>query len=133
MKVYYGYENIESADINVHDQHEDLIIVSDTIVDFHETIPLLHINPIQTTLLYEDYGFVSDSQNHYVYLDMICAFFIIDTDEQPEKDMFLLQMEEELIATCKEEKRIYILDKHHQLLIKKWATAYNLDVEFILF
>lgn len=131
MKVYYGYENIESADIHVHDQHEDLI-VSDTIEDFHETIPLLHINPIQTTPLYEDYGFVSDSQNHYIYLDMICAFHIINCEEQ-EREMFLLQAEEELIAVCEEEKRIYILGKHHQLLIKKWASAYKVTLEFILF
>ncbi|MDM5315918.1 hypothetical protein QUF49_07930 [Fictibacillus sp. b24] len=120
MKVYYGYENIENADIIVYDQHEDFFIATDAIVDFPDTIPLLHINPIQTTLLYEDYGFRSDSQQHYIYMDMVCAFSIIDCDEQ-EKEMFLLQVEEELIAVCEEEKRIYILDKHHQPLIKKWC------------
>ncbi len=133
MKVYYGYENIENANIHVHDQHEeDLIITSDAIEDFYETIPLLHINPIQTTSLYNDYGFISDSQKHYMYLDMICAFFIINSEEQ-EKEMFLLQAEEELIAVCEEEKRVYILGKHHQPLIKKWASAYKLELEFILF
>lgn len=133
MKVYYGYENMENADIVVCDQHEDFLIASNAIEDFPEIIRLLCFNPIQTTLLFTDYGFISDSRQYYIYLDMICAFFIIDTDEHPEKDMFLLQMEEELIATCGEDKRIYILDRHHQLLIQKWATAYNLDVEFILF
>ncbi|MET3727821.1 hypothetical protein ABID52_001402 [Fictibacillus halophilus] len=134
MKVFFGYENIDTpAPVSVYDQQEDLIITSHRDEDLFEAIPLLSIKPLRTTLLFEDYGFTSDSEQTYLYLDMICVFYIKEGEEQ-EKTMFLLQAEEELIAEIiDKEQRFFILGSQHKLLVKKWASAYKLTIEFILF
>ncbi|MED1863482.1 hypothetical protein P4V41_08470 [Fictibacillus nanhaiensis] len=134
MKVFFGYENLDMpAPMSVHDQQEDLIITSQRDDYLFEAIPLLSIKPIRTTLLFDDYGFTSDSDQTYLYLDMICVFYIKEGEEQ-EKTMFLLQAEEELIAEFTNKNHLYfIIDNHHKPLVKKWASAYKLTIEFILF
>lgn len=134
MKFFFGYENMDTpAPISVHDQHEDLIITSQRDDELFEAIPLLSIHPFRKTLLFEDYGFTSDSDQTYLYLDMICVFYIKEGEEQ-EKAMFLLQTEEELIAEFTDNEQMFlIVGNHHKPLVKKWASAYKLTIEFILF
>lgn len=132
MRVYYGYENIEIPQGQRTDQQEDFFITPIAVDGSGDCIRLLHINPIRTTTIFEDFGFISDSQKNYVYLDMICAFFILYSDDR-EKEMFLLQVEEELVAVVEDQKIIYVLGEHHQPLVKKWASSYNIGIEFILF
>ncbi|ANC77853.1 hypothetical protein ABE65_014015 [Fictibacillus phosphorivorans] len=134
MKVFFGFENMEMPTpiCGVHDQQEDLIITPNR-EKFLEAIPLLSIQPLRKTLLFEDYGFTSDSDQTYLYLDMICVFYIKEGKEQ-EKNMFLLQTEEELIAEIIEnEQRYLVVGNQHRSLVKKWASAYKLTIEFILF
>ncbi|MBN3556115.1 hypothetical protein JYA63_17685 [Fictibacillus nanhaiensis] len=133
MKVFFGFENMEMPiPICVHDQQEDLMITPKR-ENFLEAIPLLSILPLRKTLLFEDYGFTSDSDQTYLYLDMICVFYIKEGNEQ-EKNMFLLQAEEELIAEfIEKEQRFLVVGNQHRPLVKKWASAYKLTIEFILF
>ncbi|MBH0160124.1 MULTISPECIES: hypothetical protein [Fictibacillus] len=134
MKVFFGYENMDTPDpVSMHDQHEDLIITSQKDDELFEAIPLLSIKPLRTTLLFEDYGFTSDSNQTYLYLDMISIFYIKEGEEQ-EKTMFLFQTEEELIAEIiHKNDRFFVVGSQHELLVKKWASAYKLTIEFILF
>lgn len=134
MKVFFGYENMDTPDpVSMHDQHEDLIITSQKDDELFEAIPLLSIKPLRTTLLFEDYGFTSDSDQTYLYLDMISIFYIKEGEEQ-EKTMFLFQTEEELIAEIiHKNDRYFVVGSQHELLVKKWASAYKLTIEFILF
>jgi hypothetical protein len=133
MKACYGYENLDVIEkMIVIDKQEDLIITERTIPGISDSIPLLQITPAATTLLFDDFGFRSDSQKHYVYLELISGFFVHNGKEQ-EKEMFLLQVEEELIAVVDEEERIYIISEHNHQLVKKWASSYKIHIEFILF
>jgi hypothetical protein len=136
MKIFYGAES--PGDVLVHqkdifDRDEDFIIVTnwDTFSDPHDYHLLLNIKPLRTTIHFEDYGFLSEKGCYYLFYDMISVFFILDGDEQ-EMNMFLLQLEEELIAVENQEKPLYILSKHNLQLVKKWAKSYNIKIEFIL-
>jgi hypothetical protein len=136
MKIFYGAES--PGDLLIHqndifDRDEDFIIVTnrDTFSDQHDFHLLLNIKPSRTTFHFEDYGFLSEKGSYYLFYDMISMFFILDGDKQ-EMNMFLLQLEEELIAVENQEKPLYILSKHNLQLVKKWAKSYNIKIEFIL-
>jgi hypothetical protein len=130
MKVYYGFEN-NLEGFPVLDRDDDFIITDYCIAESHEAIPLLLIQPYKTSLLFEDYGFFSESGKCYLYLDMICAFSVKEGD-QNQIDMFLIQAEEELIAVEKEDEAIYFFSEHNKPLILKWAASYQVMTEFIL-
>jgi hypothetical protein len=132
MKHYYGYDSEEElSDLEaIADQDNDLIILESRLFN-KESIPLLMIHPQKTTLLFDDYGFFSDSGQSYLYLEMICAFFITDGNEQ-QVSMFLLQVEEELIAVHEEKRLVFILDRQHEQLIQKWAASYMIEIEFLI-
>jgi hypothetical protein len=130
MNVYYGFEN-NLEGFPVLDRDDDFIITDNCIADSNEAIPLLLIKPYKTSLLFEDYGFFSESGKCYLYLDMICAFSVKEGD-QKQIEMFLLQAEEELIAIEKETEAIYFFSQHNKLLILKWAASYQVKPEFIL-
>jgi hypothetical protein len=130
MNIYYGFENnLESFPFV--DQDGDLIITKYRFEDSTEAIPLLLIQPCKTSLLFEDYGFFSESGKCYLYLDMICAFSVKEGD-QKQIDMFLLQAEEELIAVENEAYSVYFFSRHNKPLILKWASSYQVKPEFIL-
>jgi hypothetical protein len=130
MKVYYGFENtLEQCP--VIDRDGDFFITNKGLADSNEIIELLLIKPYKTSLLFEDYGFFSESGKCYLYLDMICAY-VVKEGEQQQIKMFLLQAEEELIAVEKESEFIYFVSKHNRQLILKWAASYQVHVEFIL-
>lgn len=130
MNIYYGFENnLESFPFV--DRDGDFIITEYRFEDSTEAIPLLLIQPSKTSLLFEDYGFFSESGKCYLYLDMICAFSVKEGD-QKQIDMFLLQAEEELIAVENETDSVYFFSQHHKPLILKWASSYQVKPEFIL-
>jgi hypothetical protein len=130
MKVYYGFEK-NTDNITVIDRDEDFIISHFSYDDITEAILLLYIQPRKTSKLIEDYGFFSESRKCYLYLDMICAFSLNDGEAEQTK-MFLLQLEEELIAEAGDKQSIYFLSKHNKPLVQKWAEAYQVMIEFIL-
>lgn len=130
MNIYYGFENnLESFPFV--DRDGDFIITEYRFEDSTEAIPLLLIQPSKTSLLFEEYGFFSESGKCYLYLDMICAFSVKEGD-QKQIDMFLLQAEEELIAVENETDSVYFFSQHHKPLILKWASSYQVKPEFIL-
>jgi hypothetical protein len=130
MNIYYGFENnLESFPFV--DRDGDFIITEYCFEDSNEAIPLLLIQPSRTSLLFEDYGFFSESGKCYLYHDMICAFSV-KVGDQKQIDMFLLQAEEELIAVEKATESIYFFSQHHKPLILKWASSYQVKPKFIL-
>jgi hypothetical protein len=132
MKHYYGYESEEViTDIMpIIDSADDLLIFDKPLLDT-ELIPLLKVHPQKTTKLFDDYGFFSKRGNCYLYLEMICAFLISDGNEQ-QISMFLIQVEEELIAIHEDTKPIFILGRQHDQLIQKWAASYKVEIEFLI-
>ncbi|MEA3320609.1 MAG: hypothetical protein U9Q88_11310 [Bacillota bacterium] len=83
-------------------------------------------NPIATSL-FTDYGFVSEKNNHYLYQDMI-SIFGIESGKQVNIDMFLIQLEESIIAIEEQYKKSYIIDKENQEFMLKVARAYDIEV-----
>jgi hypothetical protein len=133
MKVYYGYDVDQIDNLHSHpiiDRDEDFVIF-DMLESSLDPIPVLQIKPKKTSLLFEDYGFFSSSGKCYVYQDMICTFYV-NNGKEPEITMFRLQVDEELIAEVEDNQPKYIVSKHNEPLIKKWAEAYETDVQFIL-
>ncbi|NLP50922.1 hypothetical protein [Bacillus sp. RO1] len=83
-------------------------------------------NPIATSL-FTDYGFVSEKNNHYLYQDMI-SIFRIESGKQVNIDMFLIQLEESIIAIEEQYKKSYIIDKENKEFMLKVARAYDIEV-----
>ncbi|KPB05232.1 hypothetical protein [Bacillus sp. CHD6a] len=83
-------------------------------------------NPIATSL-FTDYGFVSEKNNHYLYQDMI-SIFTIESGIQVNIDMFLIQLEESIIAIEEQYKKSYIIDKENKEFMQKVAQAYDIEV-----
>ncbi|TYS68714.1 hypothetical protein FZC76_07150 [Sutcliffiella horikoshii] len=83
-------------------------------------------NPIATSL-FTDYGFVSEKNNHYLYQDMI-SIFRIESGKQVNIDMFLIQLEESIIAIEEQYKKSYIIDKENKEFMQKVARAYDIEV-----
>jgi hypothetical protein len=133
MKRYYGYESedIVSDIMTINDRDDDLIIVEEPLSDI-EPIPLLKIYPKKTTSLFDDYGFFSESRKCYVYMEMICIFFI-SAGDMAQIEMFLLQLDEELIAVFEDDRSIFLVHIQFETLIKKCASSYKIELEFILY
>jgi hypothetical protein len=48
-------------------------------------------------------------------------------------EMFLLQLDEELIAVFEDDRSIFLVPIQFETLIKKWASSYKIELEFILY
>jgi len=83
-------------------------------------------NPVASSL-FTDYGFVSEKNNHYLYQDMI-SIFRIESGKQADIEMFLIQMEESIIAIEEQYKKAYIIDKENKEFMVKVARAYDIEV-----
>ncbi len=83
-------------------------------------------NPVASSL-FTDYGFVSEKNNHYLYQDMI-SIFRIESGKQADIEMFLIQMEESIIAIEEQYKKSYIIDKENKEFMVKVARAYDIEV-----
>ena len=83
-------------------------------------------NPVASSL-FTDYGFVSEKNNHYLYQDMI-SIFRIESGKQADIDMFLIQMEESIIAIEEQYNKSYIIDKENKEFMVKVARAYDIEV-----
>ncbi|WP_404428693.1 hypothetical protein [Sutcliffiella horikoshii] len=83
-------------------------------------------NPVASSL-FTDYGFVSEKNNHYLYQDMI-SIFQIESGKQADINMFLIQMEESIIAIEEQYNKSYIIDKESKEFMIKVARAYDIEV-----
>ncbi len=105
-------------------------VVKNMLVDrsiLEETYSLSLIeNPVASSL-FTDYGFVSEKNNHYLYQDMI-SIFRIESGKQADIDMFLIQMEESIIAIEEQYNKSYIIDKENKEFMVKVARAYDIEV-----
>jgi hypothetical protein len=85
-------------------------------------------NPIASSL-FTDYGFVTEKNNHFLYQEMV-SIFRIESGKQEDINMFLIQLEESIIAMEEQFKKSYIIDKEHKEYIIKVAKAYDIEVSF---
>lgn len=85
-------------------------------------------NPIASSL-FTDYGFITEKNNHFLYQDMV-SIFRIESGKQEDINMFLIQLEESIIAMEEQYKKSYIIDKEHKEYIIKVAKAYDIEVSF---
>ncbi|MCG1022655.1 hypothetical protein [Sutcliffiella horikoshii] len=85
-------------------------------------------NPIASSL-FTDYGFITEKNNHFLYQDMV-SIFRIESGRQEDINMFLIQLEESIIAMEEQYKKSYIIDKEHKEYIIKVAKAYDIEVSF---
>lgn len=108
----------------VTDRDEDWVIVSELPDDVHDYETLIELDAPTATLIFLDYGFTSFSGRVYVYESVVTAFTIV-AGESIEIDMFLLQLEEYIVAN---EQTIYYIAKHQQPLLEKIAATYGVSI-----
>jgi hypothetical protein len=143
MKAYFGFESTDKGriqGIKIIDYDEDFIIIDDASAFYEkyagdppELIPLLNIKPKSTTFLFHDYGFFSERGRCFVFQEMLCGFQIVGGEEQ-EREMFLLQLNDELVVVAEQQdKLIYLISSHNKELVKKWAQSYNINIEFSIY
>jgi hypothetical protein len=93
-----------------------------------ETYTLIELNDPELTDLFPDYGFITEQGRTYLYEETVIAFSVISGDPT-EITMALLQYEEYLIAKEGHGKgTIYFMDKNYEDLIKKVASAYDINI-----
>lgn len=108
----------------VTDRDEDWVIVSELPDDVDDYETLIELDAPLITPLFPDYGFTSFSGRIYVYESLVTAFTIV-AGENTEIDMFLLQLEEYIVAN---EQTIYYIAKHQQPLLEKIAVTYGVTI-----
>lgn len=97
---------------------------------FEEEYSLLYLEKAEQKELFADFGFVAEGYELFLYEELIAAFQInAGVDEQI--SMALMQIEEDLVAVEYEKNPIYFIDKQKNVLIKKYAEAYEITVEFL--
>ncbi len=127
--------------VNVMDRDKQLVIISnkaeaEVLKEFYiskevfeDFYSLVHLsNSTKRSSLFEDFGFVSQNQQFFLYKNMVSAFTIKQGDEKEIK-MALLQFEEHLIA---QDHQLYYFDRMQIELMKGIARAYNLELTFLV-
>ncbi|WP_027407789.1 hypothetical protein [Anoxybacteroides tepidamans] len=110
------------------DQDEEWVIVSEVPGHIDDYEPLIEIEKPAVTAIFTDYGFVSSSGHFYLFEPLVTAFSITDGDPI-EIEMFLLQLEEYIIAREKTEPMTYWIGKQHEELLTKVASAYHVAID----
>ncbi|MCL6587254.1 MAG: hypothetical protein K6T72_12230 [Anoxybacillus sp.] len=125
MKKRYALAPIPSVKPPiVTDRDEDWVIVSELPTDVDDYETLIELDTPTVMPIFSDYGFTSFSGRMYVYAALITAFTIVAGDKI-EIDMFLLQLEEYIVAN---EQTIYYIAKHQQPLLEKIAATYGVSI-----
>ena len=91
------------------------------------TLYLVEIPKIESSFM--DYGFKTESDNYYLYEDLIISF-VINKGEDEQIKMALYQIEEDLIAADFLGDEIYFVDKERKQLIEGYAQAYQIGIQF---
>ncbi|MGA9290343.1 MAG: hypothetical protein WBV93_18585 [Anaerobacillus sp.] len=124
---------------NVMDRDKQLVIMSnqteaEALKEFYQSkevfeefFTLVHLSKsTKLTGIFDDYGFVSQNQQFFLYKNMVSGF-TIKQGEENEIKMALLQFKEHLIARDHE---LYYIDRMQIELIEGIARAYNLELTF---
>ncbi|WP_028549258.1 hypothetical protein [Paenibacillus sp. UNC451MF] len=101
-------------------------------IPYEELDILLLPESVQIEPTFDDYGFVSRSEQTYVYKDKVSMYTLIADDVSAEPALALLQMEEHLLARYRDnDNTIYITDLHSDELMARIARAYQCSVHFL--
>lgn len=137
-----------AAKANLFDRDKEMLIV-DTEHDRDAVVELLihykvEYETMELTLLpeaaqmagtFEDYGFTSRAGNSYLYNRLTLLFTFedrIEDNDQTERHMAVLQMEEHIIAKFAEGgATIYAVDRQLDELIGGIAKAYRCNIRFL--
>ncbi|UQD52735.1 hypothetical protein C0971_12360 [Bacillus methanolicus] len=78
-----------------------------------------------------DYGFITGSNQIYLFKDLLCAFSICSADEKM-IEMANYQLDEHLIfKTITNEGEIYFTDRQNDELVERICQAYDIEVSFL--
>ncbi|MCZ0754631.1 hypothetical protein [Anoxybacillus sp. J5B_2022] len=125
MRKRYAVAASESVEPHtITDCDEEWLIVSELPDHAHDYEALIELDAPTVTPLFTDYGFTSFNGRVYLYESLVTAFTIVAFNKV-ETDMFLLQLEEYMIA---QEQTIYYIAKHHQPLLEKTAATYRVAI-----
>lgn len=121
------------------DRDGKLVIVAhkeeaDTLVEYYsdknafgERYTLVQLsNSTKASSSLTDYGFTSQTNNHYLYRNMVTGFSISKGDKE-QIEMALLQIEEHLIAT---DGNVFYVDIMQKELMEGIARAYEIELSF---
>ncbi|KXG11267.1 hypothetical protein PNH38_01645 [Anoxybacillus rupiensis] len=124
----YALSPFEQINSTILDQDEEWVIVSQlpNLISSYETLFELE-QPTTTTSLFSDYGFLSANGRFYLFASLVTAFSIVDGDPL-EIDMFLLQLEEYMIAQESTGTIIYWIDGQYEELLVKNAAVYHVVI-----
>ncbi|WP_404443579.1 hypothetical protein LG307_15060 [Sutcliffiella horikoshii] len=125
--IFDSDENMLITDSALEAKVVKNLLLDRCILEETYTLSLLE-NPVASSL-FTDYGFVSEKNNHFMYQDMI-SIFKIESGKQEDINMFLIQMEESIIAMEEQYNRSYIIDKENKEYMLKVARAYDIEVSF---
>jgi len=125
--IFDSDENMLITDSALEAKVVKNLLLDRCILEETYTLSLLE-NPVASSL-FTDYGFVSEKNNHFMYQDMI-SIFKIESGKQEDINMFLIQMEESIIAMEEQYNKSYIIDKENKEYMLKVALAYDIEVSF---
>jgi hypothetical protein len=98
-----------------------------------ETMELLLL-PEQAVLAnsFEDYGFISRAENHYLYRRQVSLFRFVEDTSNSERVQAVEQLTEHVIAHFSERgDTLYAIDKQLEELTQGIAEAYHCEIKFI--
>lgn len=116
--------------VETEEEQEQLSDYLQSYACFEEKFSLLYLEKGEQKELFSDYGFVAEGCDLFLYEELVASFHI-KTGEHEQISMALLQIEEDLVAVEYSKNPIYIIDKQKVTLIKKYAEAYEITVEFL--
>jgi hypothetical protein len=142
---YAQFVKALAAKVKIEDRDKELLIVNDEAdrasvlelmneyrFDCEEFELLLLPEGAETTPLFDDYGFVSVSDNAYLYGHLCAVFKFVPSGTDAEPTQALEQMEEHLLARfAAEDSSRYAVDKALGELMHGIARAYRCKLEFV--
>lgn len=142
---YAQFVKALAAKVNIEDRDKELLIVNDETdrasvlelmdeyrFDYEEFELLLLPEDAETAPLFDDYGFVSVSDNAYLYGHLCAVFKFAPSGNDSEPMQALEQMEEHLLARfAAGDTSHYAVDRTLGELMHGIAKAYRCKLEFV--
>jgi DNA polymerase III sliding clamp (beta) subunit (PCNA family) len=120
--------NDRDDELLIFDQKEQIEIDVDTI---EEEFQLIQLKTPKVEMTFTDYGFTSNSDQYYLYSELVSAFTIASEKVENIK-MALFQIQEHLIATdTMQGQPVYFVDKKLAPLVEKYQHAYEVKILFL--
>ncbi len=121
--------------VSSEDDREDIIALLTHYNVPYECFDLFMLpNNTKRTSLFDDYGFSTQANHHYLYAHLVSTFQLHAEHEDSETQQAALQIEEHLLASyfnLEEASTHYIVDQQLEDLINGIARAYQCHVDWL--